>query len=58
MWKTFKNLKVGTFFTVNGNDWVKRSTRTAYNPWNGTTFYFRQNELVRMITQNVRHGWQ
>jgi len=52
----FKDLKVGTFFTVNGNDWLKRSTRTAYNPWNGTTFYFRQCELVRMITQNVRHG--
>lgn len=56
--KTFKDLKLGTFFTAKGKDWYKHSNQAAYNPWNGETMRFKKDSPVRMITANVRHGWQ
>jgi hypothetical protein len=44
---SFRELPVGARFTVNGNDWLKASTRTAKLNGNGRTFYFGQNEVVR-----------
>ena len=56
--KTFKDLKLGTFFTAKGKDWYKFSNHAAYNPWGGETLRFKKDAPVRMITQNVRHAWQ
>lgn len=47
--REFNELAVGRLFRVNGNDWVKRSTRTARMLSTGLTFYFKQREVVHPI---------
>ena len=44
--KEFVEIKVGGLFRLNGNDYEKRSTRTARMLSNGRTFYVGKNELV------------
>ena len=42
----FWEVRVGRMFHVNGNDYVKQSTRTARMLSNGRVFYFGQKEVV------------
>ena len=45
----FNELPVGANFSLNGNQWRKRSTRTAEivgSDYAGTWFYFKQRELA------------
>lgn len=46
---TFKELRIGRMFHLNGNDYVKQSTRTARMLNNGRTFYIGQNEIVTLV---------
>ena len=46
---TFSELRVGQLFHLNGNDYVKQSTRTARMLTNGRVFYVGQNEPVHLI---------
>jgi len=42
----FQEVRVGRMFHVNGNDYVKSSSRTARMLSNGRIFYFGQKEVV------------
>jgi len=42
----FQEVRVGRMFHVNGNDYVKSSTRTARMLSNGRIFYFGKKEVV------------
>lgn len=43
---TFAALPIGRFFSLNGSDYMKQSTRTAKLLANGRAFYFSQTEVV------------
>lgn len=45
----FKEVPVGKTFWSNGNEYLKRSTRTAWLIKYNRTFYFRNSDLVRII---------
>ena len=42
----FKDFRIGRMFHLNGNDYVKQSTRTARMLSNGRVFYFGQTERI------------
>ena len=42
----FKEIKINGLFHLNGNDYEKRSTRTARMLSNGRIFYIGKSELV------------
>lgn len=50
----FERLKVGATFSMGGNGWLKRSTRTAEiirpndQPYTGKWFYFGMTEKVEI----------
>lgn len=44
----FRLLPVGARFECNGNAWKKVSTRTARLDGDGKSFYFQQDEIVRI----------
>jgi hypothetical protein len=44
----FKALPVGQTFWYNGNEYTKKSTRTAYLHEFKRVFYFGQNDIVRI----------
>jgi hypothetical protein len=50
----FVEVQVGTFFSCNGNDYLKRTSRTAFNVWNHEIFYFKSNTLVKNLGKNPR----
>lgn len=43
----FVSLPLGGFFQLNGNDYVKQSTRTGRMLSNGRVFYIGKNEYVK-----------
>lgn len=45
----FKYVQVGRLFHLNGNDYMKQSTRTARMLSNGRTFYINKLEPVHII---------
>jgi hypothetical protein len=47
--KEFKELAKGRLFRLNGNDYIKQSTRTARMLSNGRVFYVGQKEIVHPI---------
>ena len=47
--KEFSEMKIGKCFHFNGNDYEKRSTRTARMLSNGRTFYIGKNDIVYPI---------
>ena len=47
--KPFKFVEIGENFHINGNDWVKHSSRTARMLSTGRIFYFSQNETLKTI---------
>ena len=49
MSKEFVDIRMGRLFHVNGNDYQKKSTRTAVLLSTGRTFYFSKNEVVHPI---------
>lgn len=49
MTKTFENLMIGGLFHLNGQDYIKQSTRTAAMLSNARTFYFGKTERVYQI---------
>jgi hypothetical protein len=54
MKKQFKEIQVGESFFKDGNNWRKRSTRTAISTCGGLyemIFYFGQGELVEDAQQ-------
>lgn len=46
MLKEFSTLPIGAAFTFGGNEWVKKSTRTAYVKGFDRFFYFGLKERV------------
>lgn len=48
--REFNEIKIGRLFHVNGNDWLKQSTRTARMLSTGLIFYFGQREVVHPIS--------
>lgn len=42
----FSDIRVGDTFYANGNQYIKKSTRTALLVEYGRTFYYGQNEVV------------
>jgi hypothetical protein len=47
--REFAYIRIGQLFHVNGNDYQKKSTRTAVLLSHGRTFYFSKNEVVHPI---------
>lgn len=47
----FSELTMGRLFMLNGNDYVKQSTRTARMLSNGKVFYIGKNELVHKFAR-------
>lgn len=47
MRRMFRDLDVNCMFHLNGNDFVKQSTRTARMLSNGRVFYIGQKDMVR-----------
>jgi len=47
--KEFNEIQVGKLFRMNGNDYVKQSTRTARMLSNSRVFYIGQCEVVHPI---------
>ena len=45
----FSELRIGRLFHLNGNDYVKSSTRTARLLAFGRTFYIGKNEYIHPI---------
>lgn len=45
----FTEVRVGRMFRLNGNDYVKQSTRTARMLSNGRVFYIGQREVVHPV---------
>lgn len=52
MSRMFWELAVNRMFRLNGNDFVKQSTRTARMLSNGRVFYIGKKEVVHPITSN------
>lgn len=48
--REFWDLAVGRMFRMNGNDYIKQSTRTARMLSNGLVFYFGKKEVVHLIS--------
>lgn len=48
--RSFWELAVGRMFRMNGNDYVKQSTRTARMLSNGRVFYFGQKDVVHPVS--------
>jgi hypothetical protein len=48
--KEFQEIVVGKLFSLNGNDYEKRSSRTARMLSNGRVFYIGKSELVYSIS--------
>ena len=49
MSKEFNEIKVRGLFHMNGNDYMKNSTRTARMLSNGRIFYFGKGDIVHPI---------
>ncbi len=47
--KEFSEMQIGKCFHFNGNDYEKRSTRTARMLCNGRTFYIGKSDIVYPI---------
>ena len=47
----FKEIRINRMFHLNGNDYLKQSTRTARMLSNGRVFYISQKEVVLPV------GW-
>jgi hypothetical protein len=47
--REFSDIRVGRLFHVDGNDYIKQSSRTARMLANGRVFYFRQDDVVHPI---------
>jgi len=47
--REFNEIAINRLFHVNGNDFVKNSTRTARMLSNGRILYFRKSEIVHPI---------
>lgn len=45
----FNQVRVGRMFHLNGNDFIKKSTRTALMLMNGRVFYIGQKEVVHPV---------
>ena len=45
----FSELAIGRLFHLNGNDYIKKSTRTARMLCNDRTFYIGKNEYIHLI---------
>jgi hypothetical protein len=45
----FIDVQIGRLFHLNGNDYMKNSSRTARMLSNGKIFYFGKNESVHKI---------
>jgi hypothetical protein len=45
----FEELRIGRLFHLNGNDYIKQSTRTAKMLSNGRTFYIGKIEYIHPI---------
>jgi hypothetical protein len=45
----FAELRIGRLFHLNGNDYVKQSTRTARMLSNGRIFYIGKTEYIHPI---------
>ena len=45
----FVDIRIGGLFHLNGNDYVKQSTRTARMLSNGRIFYFGKTEYVHPV---------
>ena len=52
---TFKALPIGARFEYNGNDFFKRSTRTAFLIRFERVFYFRLKDVVAIIEREPMH---
>ena len=56
----FQRVPVGQTFYIGGNEWFKRSTRTAHiiNPaeYSGVWFYFRNLENCTVYLQTKNEG--
>ena len=48
--RTFEEIKKNRLFWMNGNDYVKQSSRTGRMLSNGRIFYFRKQDQVRPIS--------
>ena len=46
----FVDLPIGAKFSCNGNECIKKSTRTAILLQFDRVFYFRKNELVKVLS--------
>ena len=46
----FSTVRIGAMFHLNGNDYVKQSTRTARMLSNGRVFYIGQSESVTLAS--------
>ena len=46
----FSTVRIGRVFHLNGNDYVKQSTRTARMLSNGRVFYIGQSESVTLAS--------
>lgn len=49
MSREFEELRIGRLFHLNGNDYIKQSTRTARMLSNGRVFYIGRQEIVHLI---------
>ena len=49
MWE-FGEFRIGRMFHLNGNDFVKQSTRTARMLSNGRVFYIGKKEVVHPVS--------
>ena len=49
MSRDFAELRIGRLFHLNGNDYIKQSTRTARMLSNGRVFYIGQKEVVHLV---------
>ena len=45
----FQELRIGRLFHLNGNDYIKQSTRTACMLNNGRVFYIGKTEYIHPI---------
>jgi hypothetical protein len=45
----FEELRIGRLFHLNGNDYIKQSTRTARMLLNGRVFYIGRKEYIHPI---------
>ena len=45
----FNEVRIGRMFHLNGNDYIKQSSRTARMLSNGRVFYIGQKEVVHLF---------